>query len=427
MRDIGKFCVRAAVIGIVAVGASACSSVPDWVDPTTWVGGSDGPPPEISQDNSTGETPDLASIPDRPAASTTDAQREQVASSLKADRSDAQYSSDALRAGTEPITAPPPPPAPPPGAKVAENTEPPPAPAAPAPTPAAQDQAATPATDSGDGDIDTRTGDVNAPSAPAAAQSSPPPATAATPPPAQVASAEPAPSSAPAEAAPQTGMPTQAQINPSDAALGFKPSTAPPLDASIAQFVPRPILNRYNQTAPAPTATDMRIAEASTAAPPHKGGKAMGGPDMSGAVVANLETLQTLSESTPPSVYANAQGLPPTAVVFFPGDGTLLSAEGRERVRAAVAEFKQRGGTGYIRVVGHASSRTANMPLEKHLEVIFDKSQDRADAVAKEVIKDGVPADRVLVEAVGDTQPVYYESMPKGEDGNRRAEIFLQS
>jgi len=27
---------------------------------------------------------------------------------------------------------------------------------------------------------------------------------------------------------------------------------------------------------------------------------------------------------------------------------------------------------------------------------------------------------------VGDSQPIYYESMPRGEDGNRRAEIFVQ-
>ena len=33
---------------------------------------------------------------------------------------------------------------------------------------------------------------------------------------------------------------------------------------------------------------------------------------------------------------------------------------------------------------------------------------------------------KVLIEAVGDSQPVYYESMPQGEDGNRRAEIFVQ-
>ena len=153
---------------------------------------------------------------------------------------------------------------------------------------------------------------------------------------------------------------------------------------------------------------------------------AMGGPEaMSGDVVANLDALQAPASQA--SVYAGAQGLSPTSVVLFPGDGTSLNAEARAEVRAAVAAFKQAGGQGRVRVVGHASSRTADMPLEKHLEVIFSKSQDRANAVAAEVIREGVPADRVLVEAVGDSQPVYYKSMPKGEDGNRRAEIFLQS
>jgi flagellar motor protein MotB len=67
------------------------------------------------------------------------------------------------------------------------------------------------------------------------------------------------------------------------------------------------------------------------------------------------------------------------------------------------------------------------MPLEAHLELIFKKSQARANAVAHEIIREGIPADKVLVNAVGDSQPVYYESMPKGEEGNRRAEIFIQS
>ena len=50
----------------------------------------------------------------------------------------------------------------------------------------------------------------------------------------------------------------------------------------------------------------------------------------------------------------------------------------------------------------------------------------RANAVAQELIRQGVPASRVLIDAVGDSQPVYYESMPQGEEGNRRAEIFVQ-
>lgn len=138
--------------------------------------------------------------------------------------------------------------------------------------------------------------------------------------------------------------------------------------------------------------------------------------------MANLDVLNNPTAS----VYANAVGGRPAAVVLFPGDGTAVTAAGRAQIRSAVSAFQQRGGSGYIKVVGHSSSRTANMPVEKHLMTIFAKSQARANAVARELIREGVPASHVLVEAVGDSQPVYYESMPQGEAGNRRAEIFIQ-
>ena len=66
------------------------------------------------------------------------------------------------------------------------------------------------------------------------------------------------------------------------------------------------------------------------------------------------------------------------------------------------------------------------MPLAEHIAVVFKQSQDRANAVAQALIKAGVPAKAVIIEAVGDTQPVYYESMPQGEEGNRRVEIFIE-
>jgi outer membrane protein OmpA-like peptidoglycan-associated protein len=119
-------------------------------------------------------------------------------------------------------------------------------------------------------------------------------------------------------------------------------------------------------------------------------------------------------------------GVPPAEIIYFAGDGTALSAAGRKQVGEAVAAFKANGGNGTIKVVGHASSRTGNMSVERHLEVIFQKSQQRANTVAQALIKAGVPAARVQVEAVGDSQPIYYESMPRGEEGNRRAEIYLQ-
>ena len=144
---------------------------------------------------------------------------------------------------------------------------------------------------------------------------------------------------------------------------------------------------------------------------------------MSGAVVANLDAI---SIGPAGSIAAMNGGMTPTAVIYFPGDGSSLSPAARAQIRDAVAQYKSTGGEASVRVVGHASSRTANMPVEKHLEVIFDKSQARANAVAQELIHEGVPADKVLVDAVGDSQPVYYELMPQGEDGNRRAEIFVQ-
>ena len=399
-----KICARLGVVGMVAFGATACSSIPDWVDPNTWIGDS-GP---SDSEASPGETPDLATIPDRPVPTSTADEQQQVTASLAADRSRAKYSSDALRGGTEPTASPPPPPSAVAASDIAAQPSPPPT---PAPAASTDQSDASPTVDA------SEQATSSPPPAPAVASSELPPAQ-----PAPAQSYAPSASTYTQPASPPA--PAMAMVSPSDAALGFKPSTAPPLDPSVRQFVAAPIIARYDQTASAAGAPSTRMA--SNAGPSAKT-KSRGGRDgTSGAVVANLNALQapTVGQA---AVSGSSQGLPPTSVVLFPGDGTLLNAEARLQVRAAVAAFKQAGSQGFIRIVGHASSRTSNMPIEKHLEVIFSKSQDRANAVAKEVIKDGVPANRVLVEAVGDSQPVYYESMPKGEDGNRRAEIFLQS
>jgi outer membrane protein OmpA-like peptidoglycan-associated protein len=217
-----------------------------------------------------------------------------------------------------------------------------------------------------------------------------------------------------------------AQAPMTDSDLGFQPSKAPPLDPSVSQFVAPPIIARYQQTSSAAPGMAPAVSSGG-AAVPASAGKGTGGPEaMSGAVVADFDSLQTASVGSS-SVYANTAGLPPTSVVFFPHDTTVLSAAGRSQVRAAVQAFQASGGQGFIRVVGHSSSRTSNMPLARHLIYNFERSQARANAVARELIAEGVPASKVLVEAVGDSQPVYYESMPQGEEGNRRAEIFLQS
>jgi len=214
----------------------------------------------------------------------------------------------------------------------------------------------------------------------------------------------PQPGAAPAVPAVQQGGPrgtALATATPSDTALGFKPSSAPPLNPDISNWVSAPILAHYRQTA--------ALAGSAAAVP----GSAVAGPSGAG---------------TPESMAAAFNGgVPPTEIIYFPGDGVSLTVAARKKVSQAVAAFKANGGTGTIKVVGHSSSRTGNMSVERHLEVIFQKSQQRANAVAQALIKAGIPASKVIVEAVGDGQPIYYESMPRGEEGNRRAEIFLQS
>jgi outer membrane protein OmpA-like peptidoglycan-associated protein len=217
-----------------------------------------------------------------------------------------------------------------------------------------------------------------------------------------------------------------AMVNPSDAQLGFRPSSAPPLSASVSQWVSPPVLAHYRQTAA--QAGSAGTAEAAVGAVPaasygRRGRAGTGASTVPGDVVANLDAIP----GTPMGRAASMNGgMPPTEIIYFQGDTTNLSKSALAQVRGAVAAFQAGGSTGTVKVVGHASSRTANMPVERHLEMIFQKSQARANSVAQALIKAGVPADKVQIEAVGDSQPIYYESMPKGEDGNRRAEIFVQ-
>ena len=433
------------IVLALATAASGCQTVSD-LDPTGLLSDDEqiaetqfptDSEQQAEADAST-TTPDLAGIPTRPAAPNTVAQAD-AAQSVTAAGAQAQYSADALRAGTEP-SAPPPaaadanaarqalaatdaPPTTfagdvPPTAGSAASDQPPTA-SAPPPNAAVPNQVASAALPPPTAAPDAAPAPTAAPPAPTAA----PPVTASVAPP--VASATTAPPVASAPVAPPPGAEpavprnarTAGMTNPTDAQLGFKPSAAPPLNSSISNWVSPPILAHYRQTAAA--AGSAGTAVPAVPAVPGRAGRSAA----SGEVVANLSAVP----GTPAGMAAAMNGgVPPTATIYFSGDRTTLPASARNQVREAVAAFRANGGNGTIKVVGHASSRTANMPVERHLEVIFQKSQARANAVAQALIRAGIPADKVIVEAVGDSQPIYYESMPKGEAGNRRAEIFVQ-
>ena len=109
--------------------------------------------------------------------------------------------------------------------------------------------------------------------------------------------------------------------------------------------------------------------------------------------------------------------------VLFGNNSSKLSA-GDNKVLENIVKIKNERG-GILRVVGHASSRTKDLDPLRHRLLNFRLSLARAQAVANSLVRLGVPAKDVVVEARADNEPVYYEFMPVGEAGNRRAEIYL--
>jgi len=111
------------------------------------------------------------------------------------------------------------------------------------------------------------------------------------------------------------------------------------------------------------------------------------------------------------------------ATILFGNGSAKLNSSDRRVLRQVVAHHKQNGGT--LRVVGHASSRTQNLDPARHQLVNFKISAARADAVLKQLVRYGTRTSNLVVGSVSDTMPKYLESMPSGEAGNRRAEVFL--
>ncbi|MFL5238620.1 MAG: hypothetical protein ACJ8EL_13635 [Rhizomicrobium sp.] len=330
---VSRLLARVSALAVVAALASGCSSM-SWADPSTW--GETAPADQTAAGDDTsasaspagaeGKTvaeandkfPVLADTPSKaPPTSSTDEQK-QVANGLIADRTQAQYSAEALQAGKEPAAAPPPP------ASAEANI--------PVPPPSSADAGQTPAA--------------------ASTASAPPPAFSSAP-------ANPPPAST-ASAAPATPPPPAAS---SDAVLGFQPSRAPALDPNVARIVS------------GPPSSNKRLASLNAAVP----------------------------------------NGPAIATIAFAANSVALDANSVAQVQAAISAYRAKGGQGYVRLIGHASSGAPNLPADKQLAQSFAQSQACANAVAHALIAQGVPANRVLIDATS--------TLAAGEP--RRVEIFL--
>lgn len=122
------------------------------------------------------------------------------------------------------------------------------------------------------------------------------------------------------------------------------------------------------------------------------------------------------------AAYASIDNL--AGVIYFAHGSSGLDGNDRQILRDIAEVQKTRGGT--LVVVGHASARTQTLNPDAHIDANQEISQRRAQAVAEALRGLGISGNSLFVEARGAGQPVYLESMPTGEAGNRRVEIYLR-
>ena len=112
------------------------------------------------------------------------------------------------------------------------------------------------------------------------------------------------------------------------------------------------------------------------------------------------------------------------ATINFPSGSSNVSYKGQRKIKKIVDIAKKRDAK--IKIVGHASKRTKDMPLDKHKLVNFNISYKRAQSVANLVVnKFSFPSSNLVTEAVSDSKPLFREDMPAGTKANQRTEIFI--
>ena len=413
MRLLGRRSRRVvwSVSGLVLVATlGGCSFVPDWADPSAWsyrwanpvnwyegVFGDDESHLTVTTVSSVpgedDEFPNLSSVPDRPITVETSEERATVAEGLVADREQARYTDEVIRAGPaapEPVEI-----------AVAELDEP------PRSTAALEEiEPIAPVTPS-----EPRQALMLDPLEPM-----PEPALAVT-----VAPMDPLDG--------LTTVPTITALTQPDLS---RVAAVPTAGVELVAYAPgQELLSQVFAQLLGESASTVTTAPANAAftAPTAEplGAGAIAIPDVvretyNAALTATADVGGAAAFEA--SAAAARGGLYQNAVINFNVGSSRVAASYRGALQQVVAEHQARGG--FIRVVGHASSRTRDLPIDRHLLVNFRVSLERAEAVARELVRLGASPDAVFIEARSDTEPVYYESMPAGEAENRRVEIFLE-
>jgi len=127
---------------------------------------------------------------------------------------------------------------------------------------------------------------------------------------------------------------------------------------------------------------------------------------------------QVAAAPPPPPAAAPAAVAPRTFMVFFDWDRADLTARARQIV-AEAAQASRTQQTTRLEVAGHADR---SGPAEYNQRL----SQRRADNVAAELVRNGVPRNAIVVTAFGESRPLVPTADGVREPQNRRVEIVLR-
>lgn len=150
-------------------------------------------------------------------------------------------------------------------------------------------------------------------------------------------------------------------------------------------------------------------------------GQAMAAVPTVTAPAANATAATQPSPQETPQETSALRSVQVATIYFADGSASLTSLD-RQVVRQVAEVARRTGGT--LRIVGHSSvGDPAADPGRRQSN--FRVSLKRANAVAAELRRNGVPVDQMQVSARGDSEPVYLETAATGAAGNRRAEVYL--
>jgi outer membrane protein OmpA-like peptidoglycan-associated protein len=125
-----------------------------------------------------------------------------------------------------------------------------------------------------------------------------------------------------------------------------------------------------------------------------------------------------------PAAAAPSRGNHQVAVIQF-GAGSAGLTGNDFAILQRVAEI-QKNNRATVRIVAHALQDASGSPPDQAARASYEVSRQRALAVANQLVRLGVPANRIVAEAASDADPAYETTSARGIAANRRAEIFLE-